>query len=59
MRILLDTHIFVWWALQPGKLSDMAKTVFGDENNLMFLSIASIWEMQIKIQLRKLNFVNW
>ena len=55
MRLLLDTHIFIWWADQPEKLSHAALSALEDEANELLLSVASVWEMQIKIQLGKLK----
>ena len=55
MRLLLDTHIFIWWANQPELLSPTVLSALKDEANELLLSVASIWEMQIKIQLRKLK----
>ena len=55
MKLLLDTHIFIWWADQPEKLSPAALSALEDEANELLLSVASIWEMQIKIQLGKLK----
>lgn len=55
MKLLLDTHIFIWWADQPERLSPAALSALEDEANELLLSVASIWEMQIKIQLGKLK----
>jgi PIN domain nuclease of toxin-antitoxin system len=55
MKLLLDTHIFIWWADQPEKLSPSALSALEDEANELLLSVASVWEMQIKIQLGKLK----
>jgi PIN domain nuclease of toxin-antitoxin system len=55
MRLLLDTHIFIWSADQPEKLSSAALSALEDEANELWLSVASVWEMQIKIQLGKLK----
>ena len=55
MRLLLDTHIFIWWADQPERLSPAALSAIEDEANELLLSVASVWEMQIKIQLGKLK----
>jgi PIN domain nuclease of toxin-antitoxin system len=55
MRLLLDTHVFIWWADNPEKLSPAALTALEDEANELILSVASVWEMQIKIQLGKLK----
>jgi PIN domain nuclease of toxin-antitoxin system len=55
MKLLLDTHIFIWWADQPERLSPVALSALEDGANELLLSVASVWEMQIKIQLGKLN----
>ena|SRR5690349_10192697 len=55
MKLLLDTHIFIWWADQPEKLSPLVLSALQDEANELLLSVASVWEMQIKIQLGKLK----
>ena len=55
MKLLLDTHIFIWWADHPEKLSPAALSALEDETNELVLSVASVWEMQIKIQLGKLK----
>jgi len=51
MKLLLDTHIFIWWADQPEKLSPAALSALEDGANVILLSVASVWEMQNKIQL--------
>ena len=56
MRLLLDTHVFIWWFSEPEKLSPKASTLLADDDNELLLSVASVWEMQIKIQLGKLKF---
>jgi len=55
LDLLFDTHSFIWWADEPTKLSPIALAALEDENNRLFLSDASIWEMQIKIQLGKIK----
>lgn len=55
MKLLLDTHIFIWWVDEPEKLSAAAISAMEDEANELLLSVASVWEMQIKIQLGKLK----
>jgi PIN domain nuclease of toxin-antitoxin system len=57
MKLLLDTHAFLWLLNDDydhlrGKI---AKELFLDENNTLFFSLASVWEMAIKISLGKLN----
>lgn len=55
MRLLLDTHAFIWLDEGSEKLSDKALTACCDTTNTLHLSLASIWEMQIKIQTGKLT----
>ena len=55
MKLLLDTHIFIWWADQPEKLSPVSLSALEDEANDLLLSVASVWEMHIKMQLGKLK----
>ena len=56
MRILLDTHIFLWALFEPTKLSSSLAKMYQDRQNTFFLSLVSIWEIQIKLQLEKLTF---
>ncbi|HEX8355152.1 MAG TPA: type II toxin-antitoxin system VapC family toxin [Pyrinomonadaceae bacterium] len=56
MKLLLDTHAFIWWLGEPEKLSPKALALLADGDNDLLLSVASVWEMQIKIQLGKLKF---
>lgn len=55
MKYLLDTHAFIWWGSQPDNLSSKVLGICESEANELFLSLASIWEMQIKQQLGKLE----
>ncbi len=55
MRLLLDTQIFIWWDSEPTKLSAHAIALCQDQANTLVLSVASVWEMQIKAQLGKLE----
>ena len=54
--MLLDTHIFIWLVTEPDALSLETQTLCRDRDNDLLLSLASIWEMQIKHQLGKLTF---
>jgi PIN domain nuclease of toxin-antitoxin system len=54
MRFLLDTHTFLWMDASPDQLSETARSSIQDDANELLLSYASIWEMQIKVQLGKL-----
>jgi len=55
MKLLLDTHVFIWWDSDPAKLSKKALALCSDPGNTLFLSVASAWEMQIKMQLGKMK----
>jgi PIN domain nuclease of toxin-antitoxin system len=55
VRLLLDTHIFIWWDSEPQKLSSQALALCQDPAHTLVLSVASVWEMQIKSQLGKLD----
>ena len=56
MRLLLDTHTFIWYVTDNPKLSAHVKLLIEDENNEKLVSIASIWEMAIKHSIGRLNF---
>lgn len=45
MKLLLDTHIFIWSLKDPDKLSDSIATALDDERNELWLSPISVWEM--------------
>jgi PIN domain nuclease of toxin-antitoxin system len=51
----LDTHIFIWWNGELNRLSLEARAICESEENTLTLSLASVWEMQIKFQLGKLD----
>ncbi len=55
MKILLDTHAFLWLMKNDLRLSPVAKTTFLDPKNEMYLSLASVWEIAIKSSLNKLK----
>ena len=55
MRLLLDTHAFIRWDSEPGKLSPTAHAACVSAANSLVLSVASLWEMAIKQQLGKLK----
>ena len=55
MRVLIDTHVFIWWTSDIKKLSSRVNDLLLDSNTEVVLSIVSIWEMQIKSSLGKLQ----
>jgi len=54
MKILLDTHAFLWAITEDAQLSVRAREIFTARTSELFLSVASIWEILIKVQLKKL-----
>lgn len=48
MKLLLDTHVLLWAAGEPDKLSEAVRALLLDETNDLFFSSASIWEIVIK-----------
>lgn len=55
MRLLLDTHTFLWFIDGNEKLNSYARQLIEEFTNECFLSVASLWEMSIKNSLGKLN----
>jgi PIN domain nuclease of toxin-antitoxin system len=55
MKLLLDTNVFIWLNDAPHRVRDRVMTVIANPDNDLLLSLTSIWEMQIKIQLGKLE----
>ena len=53
-RFLLDTHTFLWWIEDSPHLSETARGVIRARDNEIFLSLASVWELAIKVSLEKL-----
>lgn len=53
MKLLLDSHVLLWW--DEDKLPDSIRTACLDEENSLFISAATVWELQIKESLGKLN----
>ena len=56
MRVLLDTHTAIWFLNGDCDLSENAKSNILSRKNIKYVSIASVWELAIKIGLKKLNF---
>ena len=54
MRLLLDTHALLWWLDGDRRLSRKARAAIGDEDNALFVSAASAWEIATKARLGKL-----
>lgn len=54
MRLLLDTQCWLWWFAQPEKLSESVIEQIADEANEIWFSVASVWEMGVKVSIGKL-----
>ena len=54
MTHLLDTHTFLWFVTRDAKISGAALAVLRDPANTLLLSMASVWEMAIKVGLGRL-----
>ena len=55
MKILLDTHVLVWALSSPEKIKPKVQDLLVDIDNIVFVSIASLWELQIKKSLNKIS----
>ena len=55
MNLLLDPHTFLWFIEGSSNLSNLAKHSIENPNNTKFISIASIWEISIKVSIGKLE----
>lgn len=53
-RLLLDTHVLLWWLADDEKLGLATQTIIADGRNDIFVSAANIWEISIKQSLGKL-----
>jgi len=56
VRLLLDTHIFLWWNVQPQMIAGPLRDAVADPANETFISAASVWEIGIKRAIGKLGF---
>ena len=57
MRLLLDTHAFLWWLAGDEQLSGAARAAIADDENDVFVSAASAWEIATKHRIGKLPAV--
>jgi len=56
MRLLLDTHILIWGAVEPERLSRAARALIEDLDNDLAFSAVSLWEVAIKASLGRSDF---
>lgn len=54
-QLLIDTHVLVWWADKPQELQEEARLAIGSGLNQVYVSMASLWELQLKISSGKLS----
>jgi PIN domain nuclease of toxin-antitoxin system len=55
LKLLLDSHAFLWWLAEDQKLSPEAREAVADPSSIVHVSAASIWELAIKAALGKLD----
>jgi PIN domain nuclease of toxin-antitoxin system len=56
VRLLIDTHVFIWMTVEPARVRDDARRALAAPANTVFVSAASIWEIAIKRALGRLEF---
>ena len=56
MKLLLDTHVLLWAAYEPERLSDKAQGLLSDPSSSLHFSVASLWEVAIKSALGRSDF---
>jgi PIN domain nuclease of toxin-antitoxin system len=54
VRVLLDTHALLWFVMGDARTSAEARAIIEDEQNERLVSVGSLWEIAIKISIRKL-----
>ena len=55
MKILLDTHTFLWWVADDPQISTNAKDIISNPDNEVYFSVVSAWEIIIKVGTGKLS----
>ncbi|HSL02676.1 MAG TPA: type II toxin-antitoxin system VapC family toxin [Nitrospiraceae bacterium] len=55
MKLLLDTHLLLWWLGNSSSLSEKARQLIGEPENTVFISAVSLWEIWLKESLGKLR----
>ncbi len=54
MKLLIDTQSWLWWFAQPERLRQSTIETIASEDNELWFSVASVWEMGIKVAMAKL-----
>jgi PIN domain nuclease of toxin-antitoxin system len=55
VNLLVDSHVAVWWLDDPKRLSSAARAAIADGRNQVYLSVASVWELGLKVERGKLR----
>ena len=55
MRLLLDTHALLWWLADDGRIGPQARELIADPGNEVLVSLASLWEIVVKLRVGKLD----
>ncbi len=55
MKLLLDTHTFMWWDSQFDRIPSKTQAILQNPKHEIWISVVSLWEIQIKVQLGKLT----
>lgn len=55
MRLLIDTHVLLWWLADDRKLTRSARAIIANPENDVLVSAASLWEISIKVALGRLE----
>jgi len=56
LKVLVDTHVFLWWASERGaRVSERARTLLSDVSTEVAFSIASVWELTLKVGAGKIE----
>ena len=55
MRLLLDTHVLLWWLADDRKLTRAARAIIANPDNEVLVSSASLWEIAIKAALGRIE----
>lgn len=58
MRLLLDTHTFLWWLADDPLLPETARRAIGDRRSVVHVSVASLWEISVKQSLGRVEIAD-
>lgn len=56
MKLLLDTHVLIWWLRDPWRIPDHVQDAIAQSASDVFVSAASAWEISVKLRIGKLAF---